>query len=280
MMSSFFFELIKLRKRPSTWVLGFVLVLVVLFFDYYQFYSAITSLEEGGSDPTQQITDVEEFKEYLLPASVTVNVAGLLATFGGPIALILGALSVGGEYGWGTLKTILTQRPGRVSVLCGKLLAVGTVVLVYSALALAAGAVGSYVVAGVFERSVDWPSVGNIVKGLGVIWLVLGAWASIGAFLAVLFRGTALAIGLGLVYGLAIEGLIFGFSDQSKIMEAITYVLLGRNGGDLANSLGKAPRAFTAPDPTDPVQAALVLGGYVLALLLLAAFLLRRRDVT
>lgn len=280
MVSSLSFELLKLRKRPSTWVLGFVLVLVVLLFDYYQFYSAITSLEEGGSDPTQQITDIGEFKEYLLPASVTVNVAGLLATFGGPITLILGALTLGGEYGWGTMKTILTQRPGRLSVLLGKILAVGVVILAYSVLALAAGAVGSYVVAGVFERSVDWPSAGNLVKGLAVIWLVLGAWASLGAFLAVLFRGTALAIGLGLVYGLAIEGLIFGFSDQSKIMEAITYVLLGRNGGDLANSLGEAPQAFTAPDPADPAQAALVLGGYVAGLLLLAAFLFRRRDVT
>lgn len=280
MISSFRFELLKLRKRPSTWVLGLFLVLIVLFFDYYQFYSAITSLEEGGSDPTQQITNVREFKEYLLPASFTVNVAGLLATFGGPIALILGALSIGGEYGWGTLKTILTQRPGRFSVLSGKVLAVSVVVLAYAVLALGAGAVGSYVVAGIFERSVEWPTAGNVVKGLGAIWLVLGAWASLGAFLAVLFRGTALAIGLGLVYGLAIEGLILGFSDQSKIMDAITYVLLGRNGGDLANSLGKAPQAFTAPDPADPLQAALVLGGYVVGLLLLAALLFRRRDVT
>ena len=76
MISSFTFELLKLRKRPSTWVLGLFLVLIVLFFDYYQFYSAITSLEAGGSDPTQQVTDVGEFKEYLLPASVTVNVSG------------------------------------------------------------------------------------------------------------------------------------------------------------------------------------------------------------
>lgn len=160
MVSSFFFELLKLRKRLSTWVLGFVLVLVVLFFDYYQFYSVIISLEEGGSDPTGQITNIREFKEYLLPASVTVNVAGLLATFGGSIALIL------------------------------------------------------------------------------------------------------------------------GFSDQSKIMETITYVLLSRNGGELANSLGEAPQAFTSPDPTDSAQAALVLGCYVAGLLLLAAFLFRRRDVT
>lgn len=280
MAASFSFELLKLRKRPSTWVLGVILVFVVFFFDYYQFYASIESLEEGGNDPTGQIANVQEFKDYLLPESVTVNVAGLLATFGGPIALILGALAAGSEYGWGTFKTTLTQRPGRLAVLLGKLLAVSVVILVYSLLALGAGALGSYVVAGLFEEPVDWPSAWNILKALGVIWLIFGAWASLGTFFATLFRGTALAIGLGLVYGLAIEGLIFGFSDQSRIMEAITYVLLSRNGGELSSSLGDVPQAFTSPDPVEPAQAALVLGTYVVGLLLLAAFLFRRRDVT
>lgn len=280
MAASFFFELLKLRKRPSTWVLGVILVLVVFFFDYYQFYASIESLEAGGNDPTGQIANVREFKDYLLPESMTVNVAGLLATFGGPIALILGALAAGSEYGWGTFKTTLTQRPGRLAILFGKLLAVSVVILAYSLLALGAGAVGSYVVAGLLEESVDWPSMWNILKATGIIWLIFGAWASLGTFLATLFRGTALAIGLGLVYGLAIEGLIFGFSDQNRIIEAITYVLLSRNGAELSNSLGDVPQAFMSPDPVEPTQAALVLGTYVVGLLLVAALVFRRRDVT
>jgi ABC-type transport system involved in multi-copper enzyme maturation permease subunit len=280
MAASFSFELLKLRKRPATWVLAVIMVLFVFFFDYFQFYSAITALEEGGQDPTGQITDVEEFKNYLLPASVTVNVAGLLSFFGGPFALIIGALSAGSEYGWGTLKTSLTQRPGRLSILAGKFLAVGVAVAGLSVLALGAGAVSSYVVAGLFEGPVDWPGFGNVLKGLGIIWLILGAWASLGVFLALIFRGTALAIGLGLIYGLVIESLIFGFSETSRIIEALTYVLLGRNGGDLANSLGDAPRAFTSPEAVDPAQAALVLAGYVVLLLITAALVFRWRDVT
>lgn len=205
MLASLSFELLKLRKRMAVWVLDAILVFFVLFFDYFQFYSAIESLEAGGIDPTGQISDVREFREYLLPGSVTVNVAGLLSFFGGPIALILGALAAGSEYGWGTLKTTLTQRPGRLSILSGKVLAMGVVVAVLSLLALGAGAIGSYVVAGLFEEPVDWPTLGNVLKGLGVIWLILGAWASLGVFLALIFQGTALPIGLGLVYGLVIE---------------------------------------------------------------------------
>lgn len=273
------FELLKLRKRPAVWVLGAVLVLVVLVFDYYSFYSAIRSVEGGGEDPTRQISDVGEFKAYLLPASVTVNVAGLLAQFGGPVALILGALAAGGEYGWGTLKTGLTQRTGRLAFISGKLAAVGAVLAVYALLALGAGAVGSSVVAGFLDEPVDWPPVAGLLRGLGVVWLVLGAWASLGLFLATLFRGTAMAIGLGLIHGLAIEGLVLGFSENNRFMQAAARVLLTRNGGELANSLGDVPRAFLSPDPVEPAGAALVLGGYVIVPLVVAAIVFLRRDV-
>ncbi|CAA9461823.1 MAG: hypothetical protein AVDCRST_MAG14-2574 [uncultured Rubrobacteraceae bacterium] len=279
MAASFSFELLKLRKRVAVWALGVILVFMVAFFDYFQFYSSIVSLQEGDTGPTGQITNVQQFEEYLLPGNITVNVAGLLSFFGGPIALILGALSAGSEYGWGTLKTALTQRPGRINVLAGKLLAVGVVLFVFSLLALGTGAISSYVVAGLLEEPVNWPAAEEILKGLGIIWLILGAWASVGIFLSILFQGTALAIGLGLMYGLAIENLIFGFSDQSKVIEAISKVLLTRNGGGLASSLGQTPQAFSSPDPVDPAQAALVLGGYVLVLLLMTALLLRQRDV-
>lgn len=280
MLASFSFDLLKLRKRTAVWVLAVISVFLVAVFDYYQFYSAVESLGRGGSDPTNQITDVGEFRDYLLPGSVPVNVAGLLSLFGGPVALILGALAAGSEYGWGTFKTTLTQRPSRLSILAGKLLAVGLILAVYATLALAAGIASSFVIAGLWEETVSWPPVGDFVRALGVIWLVFAAWASVGIFLAMLFQGTALAIGLGLVYGLVVENLIFGFSEQSRLIEALTNILLAKNGGELANSLGNVPQAFTSPDPTEPSQAALVLGVYVVGLLVIAALVFRRRDVT
>lgn len=272
-------ELFKLRKRPATWVLGAILIFVVIFFDYFQFYSSVASLEEGGTDPTGQITNVQEFREYLLPQSFTVNVPGLLSQFGGPVALILGALAAGSEYGWGTFKTALTQGLGRLKVFSSKLLAVGIVLAVFSLLVLGAGAVASYVVAGLLEASIMWPSVGKILQAFGVTWLIFGAWASVGIFLAMLFRSTALAIGLGLVWGLVVENLIFGFSEQSEIIDALTNILLITNGGTLANSLGDPPQAFTAPDPAEPVQTLIVLCVYLVGLLVLSTLFFRGRDV-
>lgn len=279
MAASVYTELFKLRRRPSTWVLAAILIFVVVFFDYFQFYSSVASLEEGGTDPTGQITNVEEFRQYLLPESFAVNVAGLLSQFGGPVALILGALAAGSEYGWGTVKTALTQGLGRLKIFSSKLLAVGIVLAVFSLLVLGCGAISSYVVAGLLEESVQWPSLGNVLKGFGVTWLIFGAWASVGVFLAMLFRSTALAIGLGLVWGLVVENLIFGFSNQSEIIDALTNVLLITNGGTLANSLGDVPQAFTPPDPAEPIQTLLVLCVYLVGLLILSTLLFRQRDV-
>ena len=42
----------------------------------------------------------------------------------------------------------------------------------------------------------------------------MAVWAALGVLLGVLTRGTALAIGIGILYGLVIEGLLSAFLDQ------------------------------------------------------------------
>ena len=52
----------------------------------------------------------EQVLASTLPSDLVANLISGLPVFAGAIALILGALAVGSEYGWGTLKTVLTQR--------------------------------------------------------------------------------------------------------------------------------------------------------------------------
>ena len=42
---------------------------------------------------------------------------------------MLGVFALGSEYGWGTLKTLFTQRPGRLRVFAAKLAALGIVLV-------------------------------------------------------------------------------------------------------------------------------------------------------
>ena len=276
MGASFSAEALKLRKRPATWVLLLILVAAVALFGYIFNYVFTVNTAQQGVPPEIQ----EQFLQYLLPGSVLVNVVGSLANFGSALALILGALAVGSEYGWETLKTTLTQKPTRLSVFAGKLAAVAVILLVFTLVVLALGAVSSYLIASAEDASVNWPSFRDWLQAIGAGWLILGTFAAMGIFLATLFRGTALAIGLGLVYLLVLENLFIGLATQSDTVQDIGSILPAKNSLDLSESLGNVPQAFAVPgESVDASQAVLVLIAYTVVFLVVAVILFRQRDM-
>jgi ABC-type transport system involved in multi-copper enzyme maturation permease subunit len=278
--SSFSAEILKLRKRPAAWVLGIIFAVLTVFFGYLSTYFFLVRSPDGAGIPQQARDGALQF---LLPESVLTNVIGIFAQFGGALALILGALAIGSEYGWDTFKVSLTQRPGRLSFFAGKLAAVGLVMLLLTIVILAIGAVTSYFIAVAETASVDWPSVGEVFKGIGAGWLTLGTFAAIGIFLATLFRGTALAIGIGLVYLLVLENLFLGLAGQNETVAAIGKRFPAKNAIDLSESFGQFPPGFGAGAPgetVEPAIAALTLGIYTVAFLVVAVILFKSRDVT
>ncbi len=194
----------------------------------------------------------------------------------------MSALIGGSEYGWSTLKTILTQRPNRLNVLAGKLLALLLLLVIFVVLGFIAAGVGSLIDAFLQQANVVWPPLGDILKGAGAMLFVFAAWAAIGLGLSVLFQGTALSIGLGLVYAFVIEGLIGGFAASNDIIKTINKGLLGTNASSLVAPLQSSSNVFraNASPPVGVGQAAITLGVYVVVFVLLAAILLRQRDVT
>lgn len=278
MAASFGAEILKLRKRPATWVLMLVFAAATLLFGYLFTYLFIVNAPEGQAGLPQEARD--GILQFLIPESVLGNVLGTFASFGSALALILGALAMGSEYGWDTFKTILTQRPGRLGFLAGKLLAVGSLLLAITLVILAAGAVASYVIASAEDAAVEWPSLWEIVKGVGAGWLILATFAALGVFLATLFRGTALAIGIGLVYLLVLENLFLGLTSQNETIADIGRGLPAKNSLDLAGAFGQAPPGFGgAPGETvEPATAAITLGVYAVVFLALAVLFFKRRD--
>ena len=110
---------------------------------------------------------------------------------------------------------------------------------------------------------------------------VAAMWPSVGVALAALFRGTALAIGLGLVYALVLETIVGTIAALVERARPIREAFLGANAGALADAFRPPPEAaFSAASRIPAGQATLVLIAYTAAFLLLAALLLRRRDVT
>ena len=275
-MTSVAAELLVVRKRSSTWILFGIWSLLAVFFAYVLPY--IQYLDAAGGPGGELDT--------LLPRGLAGNVIGGFPFFGGVFALMLGVLAFGSEFGWGTLKTLFLQRPGRLTVFGAKLLALGAVLVPFVLVVFALGAAASSVVALREGAEIAWPSAWLLVRSLAAGWLVLAVWAAFGVWLAVLSRGTALAIGIGILYVLVVEGLISAFADAVGFLQPVTEFLLRANAYSLvkavglstADAAGNGPGSFGGPY-VDAAQALAVLAVYGVTFLLLAGLLLRRRDV-
>jgi ABC-2 type transport system permease protein len=266
-------ELLILRKRAATWILLGIWTLLGVFFAYVVPYAL---------DPEDATGGVEQF----FPESLAGTLISGFPFFGGVFALMLGVFAFGSEYGWGTLKTLFTQRPSRLRVFAAKLAALGIVLVPFVLTLFAAGAVASYVIAQIEGAPVHWPEAWLLLRAIGAGWLILAVWGTLGVLLGVLTRGTSLAIGVGILYALVIEGLLSAFADSVSLFEPLTEVFLRANGYSIAAALGASveeiessgPGAYAGP-LVGGLQGAAVLAALAAGLIALTGLLLRRRDV-
>jgi ABC-2 type transport system permease protein len=266
-------ELLVLRKRAATWILLGIWTFLGVFFAYVVPYAL---------DPEDAPGGVEQF----FPESLAGTLIAGFPFFGGVFALMLGVFAFGSEYGWDTLKTLFTQRPGRLRVFAAKLAALGLVLVPFVLTLFAAGAVASVVIAQIEDAPVSWPSAWLLVRAIGAGWLILAVWAALGVLLGVVTRGTSLAIGVGILYALVVEGLLSAFADSVGALEPLTNVFVRANGYSIATALGASvdsiessgPGSFAGPF-VDGLQGVAVLLATAAAFVGLSAALLRRRDV-
>jgi ABC-type transport system involved in multi-copper enzyme maturation permease subunit len=272
-------EWLKLHKRPAIRSIMVTWLALVLLLGYLLPYLVFKNPPPGR-------VGARLASAALLPSLLPTNLVHwfvpTLSGLGGTLILILAALVGGSEFGWSTLTTILTQRPGRLSVFTGKLLATAVLLVLFVVLGYVVAAIGSLIVALLQHATVTWPPAADLARSAGAMLLIFGAWTAFGLGLAVLFRGTALAIGLGLAYALVIDRLVAAFSSISDIVKTVSQGLLGTNASALvdpfrASAIGEGTGAGAIAGPG---QAAIVLSAYIVVFVVLASILLQRRDVT
>jgi ABC-2 type transport system permease protein len=281
MLASYRAELLKLRKRSAVWVLfGAGLVLSLIFGYVLPYLGYVTG---DGNQQTDGIPRAEVLRG-VLPERVLDNTIGGFPVFAGALALVLGAVVVGSEYTWGTLKTILTQRPGRGALLGGQLLGLLTAVAVWVLGIFAACSLCSIGIAAKEGAAMNWPGPLDLLQGLAGGWLVLTVWCLAGAALAVAFRNVALPIGLGVVWILGIEALLAGLVNSLlPDLKFLSNALPGANAGSLVYAVTGMASADAPPGVREAVggdRALLSLLGYALVFVAVAAFTTRQRDVT
>lgn len=277
-MSNVAAELLVLRKRASTWILMGIWVSLGLMFAHLLPYLTYRGVRRGTTRAPL---------EALLPERLADTLLAGFPFFGGVIALMLGVLVVGSDYGWDTLKTVFIQRSGRLRVFGAKVVALGLGLVPFVIAIFIAGGIASYFIATAESATVDWPSAWELTRAFGAGWLILATWAALGVLLASASRGTGLAIGLGILYSLVIEGLLTALASQVSWLESFVEYFLRANAYSLVVAIGVPTEALTDNGPgsffgpfVGSGQAVLAMSAYALFFLTVSALLIRRRDVS
>ncbi len=280
MISAIRVELFKLRRRPAVWVLGLILVALLLL-GYILIWHFIGNPPKGARFPRG--FNKAEALTAVYPGSFIRTGFSTAGQLGGALCMVLGVLSTGSEYSWGTLKTVLIQGPGRLQLFGGKLIGLAAVVLVFVLAMLGLAAATSAVLVHVDGASSTWPDAVEILKGVGAGWLIFGMWTAFGVFLAFLFRQATLAIGIGLVYMLIVEAILGGIFTGigGDVFLNIDRLLPGTNVNGLISVFGTAPRFLGggAEILVGGERGLITLAVYVAAFLLSAGASFARRDV-
>ena len=199
-------EWFKLRRRWVPWILlGFVLVVNQLIF------WLVAALSDDIS--------------YQSTSENIANGLGFSAFFGPFVAVILAAVVVGGEYGWGTLRPVLSKGAGRWQLLASKV----SVVVLFTAALLIILCIGVTISGFIAEAVLTAPetteSYGDIsaldlLALYGRMIYAFLPYITLALFLVVLTGSNGVGIGLSLGYYIAESVIlvpilaIFDWSDQ------------------------------------------------------------------
>ena len=238
------------------------------------------------SESCSGLTVLEEFREaFALPSSIT---SGIEAThmIGVILILILASSVAGTEYGWGTLRNVLTRGVGRWQLLASKLLllllmgAAGLIVVsVFSAVAsLIAGAISPNEAVGLFDSG-KW-SDAAVMFGRAFYGLV--PYIVLGAFLTVLTSssstGVSIAMGYYFVEMIATPFLLF-----ISWLENVPDFLIGQNVNlwmaQAAVVSGEVTRDGVVVQPPGTLHAFLVMLAYIVVLSVATFWMFQRRDI-
>ena len=265
-------EWYKLRRRWMPWIL----LLIVAALPQMSLWGSVSGT--FGSETEQAVRGVDSTR-LLFPNSV---VGGLLVAqvYGIVLIMILTASLIGTEYGWGALRTVLTQGTGRWPFLTSKLLLLvllGAAALGVGAFAWVVGSAIAMVTLGDgawLAESADWIEV---VKWSGKAVVGLIPYIALAAFVAVLTSSSGAAIGLSLGYYL-IESILVGALFNFDWFERVAEFLIGPAGYGWMRLPGGMTFSYPAELP-DATQSFFVLLGYILILGGAAFWLFQRRDV-
>jgi ABC-type transport system involved in multi-copper enzyme maturation permease subunit len=226
-----------------------------------------------------------------LPSSL--NLAGQTARSVGLIlVIILAGTIVGGEYGVGTVRLMLTRGPTRLQFLLSKVGALlACIIIGFLAVILlgvvTGGVLNAATVGGQSFGFLTWPWVGHTLLYVLASMFGLFVYAMMALFLGTLGRATVVGVAGALAWSL-LEGPIGGGiallggvinGPLGNFLKAVPDYLIGNNIGALVDNQTRYA-LNVPPTPLSDLHALLVLAVYLSIFIGVAWWVNERRDVT
>lgn len=238
-----------------------------------------------------QGTQVRDVPNLIMPRGwlIALIFTAFFAPFFWPV---LGGSWAGNEYGWGTVRMILTRRPYRIQQVMAALTALLLVLAVALVIALVVGSVAGFVVALLTKHdtftsgALDATFFGALIRSFVAAWYVAAFYLVLAFTAATVFRSAAVGIGIGIGSTLAqfvIRGIfrsLGGIWNDIALHFPVVYtdnlVTQAAHSG-LAQSGGLSSVSSDAPTGTNSVIALAIYMAIFFAITLVTV---TRRDVT
>ena len=263
-------SLLKLVRRPASWVVFLILVALIVLV-YLALAASVGQLDEVGDELQVRVL-------LAFPTAYT-TVVGFILSFGGLLAVVYAAAVIGADWAWGTIRAIVARGESRVRYTLVTFLAI-TIMLgvgvLFSFLIGAGSAVVGAELAGVgSDGAADPDTLATLPELLGRTWLGVTQQAAIGFTIAMLFRSQLAGIGAGLA---------FYFVEQFLILVPLTQDVLPYFPFNVATAVvatsddfGGGFGGFT---PLDSDTALLWSAGYLVVSLAVATLAAWRAQIT
>ncbi len=248
------------------------------------FLKDIKEWSESGACDSFQAAD--EFRNgFTLPDSITGTIGGF-SSIGPLLIMILAASVMGSEYGWGTLRNVLTRGTGRWQLLSAKLLLLlrlcSDVLIIMAVFAVVSSLIAAVIPpdeTGGLADSGEWL---DIVTGYLKIVYSLVPFIALSVFLTVLTSSTAVGVAVSIGYYF-VESILSPLLNLNDTLANVTdYLLIASVNTWTAVSFVEVEVSNGGPaveQTPEAFQAFLVILVYTAVLLAAAFWLFIRRDI-
>ncbi len=218
------------------------------------------------------------YANFTLPGSIGQAMTTASA-LGSILIAVLAASTVGVEYSWGTLRTVLVRGTGRWQYLAGKIAVLLLAALAALIVVVGVTAVSSLVAQSLVEAPAGYvaPGWGDALGAIGRAWFGFVPMIALVVLLTVLTSSTAMGMAIGIGYTIAEPLIMLLVGQLSDRVTVVTDYLLAAN---INGWTGGGAAAFGAAGGLSSLHHFIVLSLYTVVFVALAAWLIESRDVT